>query len=278
MAAKPLIVENDKGERMALVDNQWVPVAKPSAIGGPVPVTRDEAISRIGFRARTGTPLVRADMDPYRSIRDPKQKAMAQAQGLGGARKETAVGRQQLDKARTGASVARQILDLSKRTSTGGLTGRFLSTGLGSALFGNANTERMNQLSLNIARNSRVPGEGSISDFDAKQFQQMAPGMDKRADTNQMWATSAMAAERAAQDHEEFKQAFAAANQTLEGADAIWDEYKNSAGRIFNDDGSFNAQRPGWRDWIKQTNQGYLNAAQAGPKRMKFNPATGEIE
>lgn len=270
------------GQKIVFRAGQWHN-ASSVAVGsplGPVPVTRGEAIARIRFRANAGTPLLRADMDPYRGMTDPKQRAMAMTQGLSGARKETAQGRTGVAKVRADANYAAQIMDLQKKMATGGMSGRLLSSGLVSSLFGNANTERMNQLGLNIARNSRVPGEGSISDYDARQFQQMAPGMDKFKGTNEMWARAAMAQAKAMEQHEDFKSAFVAANKTIEGADAIWNEYKDSAGRIFNDDGSFNDKRQNWRDWIKTKSRQYLQAAQGGgqPARMKYNPATGEIE
>lgn len=115
-----------------------------------------------------------------------------------------------------------------------------------------------------ISQKQRVPGTGSVSDFDAKMFQGMVPGPDKPQAANDdiiKFRRTALQMETALS---EFRSAYMRHYQTLDGADDAWRKYVNSnQGQILvpDADGKSTTLNPAWVPW-----QEFFKASRARPR------------
>jgi hypothetical protein len=115
-----------------------------------------------------------------------------------------------------------------------------------------------------------VPGEGTISDFDAAQFLKMTGGLDKDWKTNANFIKAQQTALKLAEDKQLFTEAFVQANGTMQGVETLWKQYTN-ANRIFAKDGTLNPSRQSWADYYASRAQKALRGenpdapASAGP-------------
>lgn len=136
-----------------------------------------------------------------------------------------------------------------------------------------------------MARGERTPGEGAVSDFDAKQFLVIVPGPKKTEQFNQRALELREQAALMAQERPIFMNEYRRRNGNLVGAAEAWQRYAN-ANPIVNPnidinkpDTFLNPKRQPWQTFfgegggqeqlVSQTNTG---------KRLRFNPETGDFE
>lgn len=87
---------------------------------------------------------------------------------------------------------------------------------------GNADLDRLNQLSKGFARNQRQAGEGSTSDFEGRMYNAMVGGMDRPSATNKQFSATARTQGQDIIDRHQFRDDFVTKNGTLVGADAAY--------------------------------------------------------
>jgi hypothetical protein len=239
--------------------------AAEAELGDTVP-TR-EALLR---KQALGLPVLRAERNPVYDIRDPKQRAMAQTQALGVAEKAAVAGREEAGKRQTTMRELNEFEELNNRYFPG-----FWSPKIAAMLpswMTSADQQRAVMLSSGMARGQRVPGEGTISDFDAAQFMKMTGGLDKEWKTNANFIKAQQTALKLAEDKQLFTEAFVQANGTMQGAETLWKQYTN-ANRIFTKDGALNPNRQSWSNYYASRAQKALRgenpdapARTAGPR------------
>jgi len=222
----------------------------------------------------TGLPVLRPEADPFARMTDPKQREMAKRQML-------ASGQASIDKDSDTVAGARGNLaklgefgDLNNKGITGGFGG-WLQARL-PAFAQSADAQRMEQLSLGLARGNRIPGEGTISDFDAKQFQRMTGGLDKDKATNTTFANASAAVERAKIERQTFREAFLQANGTLVGADRMWTQYAN-AEPIFGADGAPRQGRKSWDSYFAGRANNALSGKPVDKPKASNAPKLGAV-
>jgi hypothetical protein len=211
-------------------------------------MNRDE---RLKMQA-AGLPMLSPERDPYARITDPKRRDMARTQMLAAGQKTLAKGSESVAGAEQKLAELREFEGLAQE-GTGGIGG-YLQTMLPSFMQTDR-AQRLEQLSSGLARANRIPGEGTISDFDAKQFLKMTGGIDKSPATNRAFVQASRAAQKAAVDRQAFNEAFLQANGTTIGADTLWRQYSN-ANTLFNKRGEFvGDKRPSWGQYFASRGQ-----------------------
>ena len=155
----------------------------------------------------------------------------------------------------------------------------------------------MQAITASIAPKMRVPGSGTVSDWDAKQFERATVGVEKPLEANENVARAAIARAELIADKADFMGDMLTQNKTLLGAENAWRKYLNANTLFDKTDktGTFklNANRVSWREWDWKRNtakQGQpptqpnqhtqtvtTGAAQQGPAEVTAtNPNTGE--
>lgn len=103
-----------------------------------------------------------------------------------------------------------------------------------------------------MARAERTPGEGAVSDFDAKQFLKIVPGPGRTEEFNTRALQAREAAFRATQDKVQFLDEFRRRNGNLTGAEDAWLRY-SQANPILNPELDLNRPEtllnPNRQDW-----------------------------
>jgi hypothetical protein len=118
----------------------------------------------------------------------------------------------------------------------------------------------MDKIGIVLSRGMRTPGEGSMSDFDAKQFAKATLSTSNDYKTNSNIGTAYIAAKQLEQDRREYFRDYLAQNQTLNGAQKHWNKYL-SDNPIFDKSGGvkekpdlvkLNPSRLGYQDYFRQ--------------------------
>jgi hypothetical protein len=133
-----------------------------------------------------------------------------------------------------------------------------------------------------LARNQRQPGEGAVSDFDAKQFLKMVPGTSRTKEFNSRALEVRSAMDKVAQDKTDFLDAFRRQNKNLVGAEDAWLRYAtanpvvNPSIDIAKPDSFLNPGRKGWQEYfgVAASAGGAPDAAPALPAGGTPAPAT----
>jgi hypothetical protein len=177
---------------------------------------------------------------------------MARTQMLAAGQKTLAKGSESVAGAEQKLAELREFEGLAQE-GTGGPSGYL--QGILPSFMQTDRAQRLEQLSSGLARANRIPGEGTISDFDAKQFLKMTGGIDKSPATNRAFVQASRAAQKAAVDRQAFNEAFLQANGTTIGADTLWRQYSN-ANTLFNKQGEFvGDKRPSWGQYFATRGQ-----------------------
>jgi hypothetical protein len=151
--------------------------------------------------------------------------------------------------------------------------------------------QEMNALQSEFARSKRTPGEGAISDFDAQQFIAMSPGADKSPEANKGIIRATRMADDMVVQRRQFGEWYYSTFGSLTGAPEAWSRYAQS-NPIFQVEKFregrplFNDKRQNWRQWFgaergaadRQPTEQAQDAAPKTTKRLKYNPATGNLE
>lgn len=222
----------------------------------------------------TGLPVLRPEADPFARMTDPKQREMAKRQMMAKGDADIAKDSDTVAGARTKLAQLGEFDELNSRGITGGFGGWLQSKMPPFAQ--SADAQRMEQLSLGLARGNRIPGEGTISDFDAKQFLKMTGGLDKDDTTNVKFSSAAKMVERAKIDRQAFREAFLAANSTLVGADRMWTQYAN-AEPIFGADGAPRQGRKSWDSYFAGRANNALSGKPVDKPKASNAPKLGAV-
>jgi hypothetical protein len=209
------------------------------------PKTYDDP-ARIALRQR-GIPRLPAVQDPYLPINDPKQRDMARRSAVADGNKVFLKTAPDIDKAR------KNLLDISEFESLNESirpTGSFLDSAYQTARgwLGDGDRTRMDQLSTNMARQQRQPGEGAVSDFEGKMFQRMVGNKGQPGSSNSQFAAASRIVSQRAIDHRRFQENFLATNSTLIGAEDTWQKYL-TANPMFTRDGKLQPVKP-FSEWL----------------------------
>jgi hypothetical protein len=206
----------------------------------------DDTAQRISMRA-AGLPIVSAAEDPMSRIPDAKHRSEARMKLLQQGTAELAQYRRGADMARARLSELTEFDQLNSEIKpTGGIISN--ATNWAASALGNEKLSRMDQLTASMARNMRQPGEGAVSDFDARQFLTMVGGYDKPYATNVRYSRAARALAERQIAQQQFREAFLQANSTLVGSDKMWTMYKD-ANPVFDGKGNVRKLQPA-ADWF----------------------------
>lgn len=108
-------------------------------------------------------------------------------------------------------------------------------------------------VSTEMQRNSYVPGEGQVSNYERQLFQRQTISLARPKETNQRIINSFRAAAQNTRDYNQFMEEYFAVNKTMNGAQEYWNQYisKNPV-IIENKDGTIsqNPNRVTYRDFF----------------------------
>lgn len=123
--------------------------------------------------------------------------------------------------------LAQEFLALNARaaTGTGALT---VPVAKQIAIFNNSDLQRMQSITAELAPLNRVAGTGAVSNYDAEQLTQQAPSIEKTPAANKMILEYRLRAAKNLEEKTAFERAYFEANQTMQGAQKAWDEYKEA--------------------------------------------------
>lgn len=128
-----------------------------------------------------------------------------------------------LTNARATIAQSREYENLLRKQKTGGIYG----VPVVGAVAGWADPEirRMEALSAEQARSKRQPGEGAVSDFDAKMFERMVPSKGLPTETNEMIIRAQRAAADQALQQRQMAEWYRSTYGSMTGFQEAWDNY-----------------------------------------------------
>lgn len=215
--------------------------AAEAELGDTVP-TREELLRKQAL----GLPMLRAERNPVYAIRDPKQRAMAQTQALGVAEKAAVKDQSAAEQRQNTLRDLTEFEELNRKYFPGFFPPQIAA--MLPSFMTSADQQRAQMLASGMARGQRVPGEGTVSDFDAAQFLKMTGGLTMDKATNEKFVKAQKAALELADEKQRFREAFVQANGTLQGVETLWKQYTN-ANTIFDKSGKLNPNRQSWADY-----------------------------
>lgn len=186
--------------------------------------------------------------------------------------------------ARQGVARARRAEGLLARQKTGGIYAVPVLGGV-AGMF-DPEIRELDAIQSEVARSKRQPGEGAISDFDAKQFLAMTYGKDKPTETNRALIQGQRLADDARLQRRQFTEWHYNTFGSTTGAAEAWDRYIQD-NPIFSPESesagapSLNPQRKNWRQYFgdvrtagdTRETQGAMDARRATPGAPKPNIA-----
>lgn len=161
-----------------------------------------------------GVPLLK--IDPYQGMSTKQKQAAMTAERSTTDKKLADLADRQSAAANSIVQVNR-FLNLNKKVDTGFFKG--MLPALSDA------EQQMDAITAEISRQMRQPGEGSTSDFDAKQFVRATVARTKTFQANRGMATAYKIMKKNEIDRAAFMQDYAVANGTLRGSDNAWRGY-----------------------------------------------------
>jgi hypothetical protein len=120
--------------------------------------------------------------------------------------------------------------------------------------------KEMDKIAIGLSRGMRQPGEGSMSDFDAKQFARASMSTSNEYNTNRNIGVGMIAAKQLELDRRQFFRDYLSQNTTLDGAQKYWQTYLN-ANPVFDKNQDpradiskiqLNKNRVGYQDFFRQ--------------------------
>jgi hypothetical protein len=237
MAQQPPIVENDAGDRMAWNGRAWVNIGNKNAPGAR------------WLEATPGAPdkSEAAYFNKWRTDDNTR-----------------------VNSARTGIARARRMEGLLAKQKTGGL---YAVPVVGSVMgMFDPEVREMDAIQSEVARTKRVPGEGAVSDFDAKQFLAMTYGKDKPTETNRALIQAQRLGDDAAIQRRQFMEWHYNTFGKASGAEEAWDLYAQD-NPIFLPSSeasgapALNNRRQGWREYFGVSRGGKPSQAEEDLRR-----------
>lgn len=158
-----------------------------------------------------------------------------------------------VNNARTAMAQDREMEGLMTRQKTGGLLLNTPVVREAMTMF-DPELRRMESLQSEAARSKRQPGEGTISDFDAKMFLQQVYGKGQPTETNQAIIRAGRLRSDAVMQKREMADWYYSTYGTRRGFDEAWDRYAQS-NPIFDPSSEalgrpvLNQKRQNWRQY-----------------------------
>lgn len=219
----PLVIENDAGDRMAWNGQGWAPIGNKNARGAP-------------YLSATVSKPDKSEAAYFNNWRKGDDASVNSAMsGIARARRMEGL----LQKQKTGGIYAVPVL--------GTVAGMF-----------DPEIREMDAIQSEVARGKRTPGEGAISDYDAKQFLAMTYGKDKPTETNRALVRAQRMQDDAALQRRQFMEWHYNTFGKASGASEAWQRYaqdnpifdpsSETAGRPI-----LNSRRENWRQYFGVT-------------------------
>lgn len=216
----PIIVENDAGDRLQLVDGAWKPLANARAPGS-------------AYLPSMAGGSDKSEDAYYRGLREKEDEGVRNA-GVG-------------------IRNARRAEGLLTRQKTGGIYGVPVLGAV--AGFMDPEIRELDAIQSETARSKRQPGEGAISDFDAAQFMAMTYGRDKPTETNRALIQAQRLANDASLQKRDFSDWYFGTYGNTRGMAEAWGRYAQD-NPIFDPQSEaegaprLNASRKQWREYF----------------------------
>jgi hypothetical protein len=242
------------------MDNWWDAAPIVQSAGGAEDAGVMDDAARLQLQS-SGMPVLSKSRDPLSRITDPKQRAMVQRQMLATGDRMIAKGAEGLTAPQNALQGLQEFEGINDRGVTGGFGG-WLQSKLPSFLQTD-DAQRAEQITTGLARANRIPGEGTISDFDARQFMRMTGGLDKGQSANAAYIKAAKAVQQSALDRQAFNEAFLQANGTMVGADTLWQQYARAV-PLFDGEGRFSGRGKSWSQYYAERGQRGLKGERDG--------------
>lgn len=206
------------------------------------PMTQED---KVALAQQYGVPVLA--VDPYGTM-STKRKAQAQAIDQRDAKKILDALDVRSQEARTAIGQADRFIQLNRGQPTGFVAGLFPAF--------SKNAQEMDSLTAEMSRKIRTPGEGSTSDFDAKQFERATFGRGKHYTANKNLAIAFKARQQNVIDLQDFLNNYSSLNGgSLQGAQQFWNQYLNE-NPIFDPQApgkyKLNERRMNYRDYFRQ--------------------------
>jgi hypothetical protein len=164
-----------------------------------------------------GVPI--AVIDPYRGMSTKQKNAAMPIEQRNIEQRLGDMAKAQSD-ARDGITKMNRFMKLNERVDSGAFKGRLPAL--------TAAEQEMDAITAEVSRKMKQPGEGSVSDFDARMFINATVARTKGYGANKNIAEAYKIMRRNEIDRISFLQDFAAVNGHLRGADAEWRDYIES--------------------------------------------------
>ncbi|MBD8619312.1 hypothetical protein IFT67_10310 [Sphingomonas sp. CFBP 13728] len=161
---------------------------------------------------------------PTASATAPKGDAVMKRQAAATLSKEQPI----VDAAHRGLNALNEFDQINDRLHP---TGGFINSTANSVrkFFGNADLERIDQLSKGFARQQGAQEKGSVSNYEGKMFEGMVGGPNRPYSTNKSFSQAARHQSQEIINRHQFKDIFLQKNGTLVGSDAAYDSRPRKA-------------------------------------------------
>lgn len=190
---------------------------------------------------------------------------------------ELSEARENLRKTQETSTLFKEFIDLNANTATGGVGGAPMVRDARAAF--DKDFGRMTSIQDNVTPGMRQGLPGAASDRDVAMFRSAAVNVGRPYEANLMTYEAFQAKAKREAEYVEFKEAYALKNNTLLGAQELWNDYANS-NSILADDATaenmkLNPNAKGWREAIP----GFSKSEEASKGRvLKWNKETGKLE
>jgi hypothetical protein len=206
------------GAKIVYRGGKWQPASEGAGSPGINP-------DWVGRRTR-GEPVLHPADDPFRHLADPKRRDITRGSMLASGGKFLEKQQPNINTARDTLSSLDEFDAINERLRpSGGIVnraGNWVQEKLGSN-----DHERMTQIGNNFARNMRQAGEGAVSDYEGRLFQQMVGGYDKTYATNRQFSVATRNLAKRRIEMHQFQEAYLRSNGTLVGWDSMWSAYRD---------------------------------------------------
>lgn len=178
--------------------------------------------------------------------------------------------RKQLGDARSSAERAGSAMmdldrfqTLNRRQGSGGLMGLPVLRDLHGMV--NPDVAEMNAITNRLTPQEREAGSGAMSDKDVEMYRSAVPGQGNPGPANKMIANRRRAGAMRQRDYSAFMEYYARVNGTLNGAQEMWDGYKEAEPVYDAARGEVRQATP-WRQYFKVESAAPAKAPAAAPR------------
>lgn len=168
-----------------------------------------------------------------------------------------------------------RFLSLNSQQASGGALGLPIVRNV-QGLF-DPEVAEMNAINNRLTPAQREPGSGAMSNADVDMYRSSVIGYDKPGPANQKIGARTRAAAIRQRDYAAFMDYYARVNGTLNGAQEMWDGYKEAEPVYDPRTGGIRRARP-WRDFFGLGAQGQKPAPQVQPSQQSRTPPSTRVK